>query len=106
MLPTVPIITYCINGDKCYRIPLAQIPLAQISQQIPLAQISQQIPLAQISQQIPLQPLVRTPLGNSNKQNKVHIINNGINKNNKNVSPKIITKKMVLESCANDCKWP
>jgi hypothetical protein len=54
------------------------------------------------------QQLVRTPLGNSNKQNGNPVINNRINKNNinKSIPIKIITPKMVKESCAIDCKWP
>ena len=85
MHPTASIITYCINGNTFYCIPLAQLPLAQL-------------PLAQL-------PLARTPLGNNNR---LPTINNRINKNNinKSIPIKIITPKMVKESCANDCKWP
>jgi hypothetical protein len=121
MLQLGSIIPYCKDGTQFYYIPRVQIPLAQQSLQqqvqIPLAQQSLQqqvqIPLAQQSlqprvqmplAQQPLQPRVRMSLGN--KQNINPIINNGINKNNKNVSPTIITKKMVSESCANGCPWP
>ena len=76
MPPTAPIITYCINGNTFYRIPLAQIPL------------------------------VRTPFGNSNRLptiNKNSINKNNINKS---IPSKIITIDMVRKSCAIDCKWP
>jgi len=86
MHPTAPIITYCINGTQFYYIRRVQMPLAQE----------------------PLQQRVQMPLGNSNKQNKNPIINKGINKNknNKSIPIKIITKEIVLNSCANGCKWP
>ena len=76
MLHLGSIIPYCIDGNKFYYIPLAQQPL---------------------------QPRVQMPLGNSNKQNRNPIINNGINKN---FPPKIITIDIVRKSCANGCKWP
>jgi hypothetical protein len=126
MLQLGSITSYCIDGNKIYQIPRVQIPLAQQSLQqqvqiprvqIPLAQqplaqqsLQQQVQIPRAQQslqprvQIPLQPRVRMSLGN--KQNINPIINNGINKNNKNVSPTIITKKMVSESCAYDCPWP
>jgi hypothetical protein len=66
-----------------------------------------QQPLAQqprVQQPLAQQPRMRMSLGN--KQNRNPIINNSINKNNKNVSPTIITKKMVSESCAYGCPWP
>jgi hypothetical protein len=59
-----------------------------------------------VQQPLAQQPRVRMSLGN--KQNRNPIINNRINKNNinKSIPIKIITPKMVKESCAYGCPWP